>query len=360
MLEKNMLWSTAHAVKRQSNKNTSKSLYLLNDDARSVHTGDAIKDLITESLRTGDTVPQFEDDFSKGGSRLFYTSPVESNATHDLSYLLNAHVHDSKNAEPCLLRVNRYTGKWSLLPISEFFRRAYIADKDIPGEYQLDKFYISNESLAGEVGTNQTRTPEKFTAMNNFTTPENIIGEFEYMDMSPLDSVEFMNTTMVHMYDHKTKQFNIQQTHGDIETTREYMKNNIINNMLGGDGGVFPSIVLNKNRTENKNIMTQFTNSATKVQEAAVGRNKTIMTAILNGNTIKFISKGLTSRQSGRFIAIDRSEGYPPNDFDDKLLGQYLTTSVIHRITGEGYFNEVIGVKPYYFQDLKYNEDIDP
>jgi hypothetical protein len=357
MTEKNMFWSTAHAVKRQANKESSKSLYLLNDDARSLHTGDAIKDLIIESLKTSKSTPEFEDDFSKGGERLFYTSSVNATADVDFSYLLKAHVHDSKTAEPCILRVDRYTSKWSLLPISEFYKRAYIADGDIPGEYQLDKFLIGNESLPEEVNTNIKRVPEKSTAMNNFFLQENIINEFEFMEMSAMDSVEFMNSTMVHMYDHKTKQFNVQQVQSDIEATRDFMKENIFGNMIGGTGGVQPSIVLNKNRTDNRNIMTQFTKSASKIKETALGRNKTIMTAILNGNTIKFNVKGFTSRQSGRFISIDRGAGYPENDFDDKILGQYLTTSVIHRITGNGYHNEVIAVKPYYFQDQKYNEE---
>ena len=357
MLEHSMFWSSAHAVKRQGNNDVARSLYLLDDTGRSVYTGDGIKDLITECLKTGENVPEFEEDFSKGGDKLFYTSPVDSKVSDDLDYLVSKHVHDNKHAEPCLLRVNRFTDKWSLLPISEYFKRAYISDKKIPGEYQLDKFYLGEESSPEEVSTNRLRTPDKSTAMNNFFVDANIINDFEFLEMSATDSTTFMNTTLVHMYDHETKQFNIQLEESDIDNTRTFMKENIIGNMLGGEGGVHPNIVLNKLRKNNKNVMSQFTTDANKVKEYAIGRNRTIMTAILAGNAIKFNAKGLPSRQAGRFIAIDRDAGYNENDFDDKILGQYLVTSVVHQITNKGYNNEVIGVKPYYFKDPEFNEE---
>ena len=75
------------------------------------------------------------------------------------------------------------------------------------------------------------------------------------------------------------------------------------------------------------------------------------------GNAIRFVSKGMTNRQTGRLIGIDRQSFYEETDFDSKLLGCYFTTSVVHRITPQGYLNEMIGVKPYYFKDLNFNEE---
>ena len=80
------------------------------------------------------------------------------------------------------------------------------------------------------------------------------------------------------------------------------------------------------------------------------------MAGILAGNTIMFNVKGSTSRQSGKFISIDRDSGFTDNDFDDKILGQYFVTSVIHNIGPQGYNNQVIGVKPYLYKDQKFDE----
>jgi len=109
---------------------------------------------------------------------------------------------------------------------------------------------------------------------------------------------------------------------------------------------------------DNKNVKHQFTSTATDVRDKMYGRNKTMMANILTGNTIVFTVKGFTSRQSGKFISVDRDLGYDDNDFDDKILGQYLVTSVDHVIDGNGYHNQVIGTKPYLYKDQQFNEDV--
>ena len=39
-----------------------------------------------------------------------------------------------------------------------------------------------------------------------------------------------------------------------------------------------------------------------------------------------------------------------------KVLGQYFVTRVTHRITSTGeYTNRIIGVKPYVYQDLRFD-----
>ena len=101
-----------------------------------------------------------------------------------------------------------------------------------------------------------------------------------------------------------------------------------------------------------------FTDRATQTRDSLYGRNKTELAAILNGNSIEFNAKGLTSRQAGKFISIDRGSGYTENDYDNKILGIYLTTSVSHVISNRGYFNQVMAVKPYLFKKPGFNEDI--
>lgn len=353
--ERNMWWSTAHAVKRQGEMDTYHSLHMTKDSSRTVYTGDAIKDLITQCLETEKTTPEFEDNFSKGGEKLFYTSPTASRATDDLKYLVEHHVHDSKSAEPCILRLNRYTDKWSLMPISEIFHKATGKD-ETSGELQLDRFFLADESLPTEVSTNQLRTPKDPHAMNNMFTEANMINDFEFTETSAKESSDFINTTLVHMYDNKNKQFTVNMEQSDIEAVREYMKTNLFDKMISGAGGAHPAVVLNRTKIDNRNVKSQFTMTATQVRNSLEGRNKTMMAGILAGNTIMFNVKGSTSRQSGKFISIDRDSGFTDNDFDDKILGQYFVTSVIHNIGPQGYNNQVIGVKPYLYKDQKFNE----
>lgn len=357
MTDTNMWWSTAHAVNRQSTPDTYNNLYMTTDRSRAVYTGDAIKDLITECLKSETSQPVFEDDFSKGGEKLFYTSPAEARAVDDLDYLLEHHAHDTQSAEPCVLRVNRYTDKWSLLPISEIFHRA-TDGKDGPGDMQLDRFYIADESMETEVSTNQLRTPKTPYAMNNMFTEYNMINDFQFLDQSAQLNSELINTTVVHMYDNNNKQFNIHMEHSDITQVRDYMNKSVLDKLLGGEGGPVSNMVFNRNISENKNVKHQFTSTATDVRDKLHGRNKTIMANILTGNTMVFNVKGFTSRQSGKFISIDRDLGYDNNDFDDKILGQYLVTSVDHVIDSNGYHNQVICTKPYLYKDQQFNEDV--
>lgn len=358
MTERNMMWSTAHAVKRQGYTGTSKSQYLTVDDNRTVYTGDAIKDLITECLKTPQTTPQFEDDFSVGGELLFYTSPAQSKVVDDLNYLLDHHVHDSKTAEPCLLRCDRYTDKWSLITVQEFFNRSYDPKTGMPGSYTKDRFTLGDESSPEAVETNELRTPDSGTAKNNFWVDCNTINLYSFNDMSTEDAAMFMNTTAVHMYDTKTKQFNIQVEQSDIAAVKEHLEKTTFQNVLASQTGLDAAFALNKMRTENKNIKHMFTATATQARESLEGRNRTMMAAILNGNSIEFNVKGLPSRQAGKFINIDRAAEYSESDYDNKVLGTYFVTGVSHVISNKGYFNQILATKPYLFKKPGFNEDI--
>ena len=87
-------------------------------------------------------------------------------------------------------------------------------------------------------------------------------------------------------------------------------------------------------------------------------RNAVMNKALFAGSAINFNIKGSTNRRAGRFISIDRNNPYSENDFDSKILGQYFITNVTHTITGEGYENNILGVKPYYFSKVDFNNDI--
>lgn len=355
MTETNLWWSTAHAVKRQSELETYNNLYLTRDSNRTVYTGDAIKDLITQCLQTTSHQPKFEADFSKGGEKLFYTSPAASRVSDDLKYLLEHHVHDAASADPCMLRVDRYTDEWSLRPVTNIFHRAYMGAGE-PGDLQLDQFVLSDEALIENINTSVVRTPDVNYAMNNMVSPDNSVNNFTFLEQSARLNNEMLNTTLVHMYDNTTKQFNTHMEHSDIDQVRKYIKERVIDKMLGGEGGPDTTMVLNRIVKENRNVKHQFTVTATQVRDHMFGRNKTVMYNLLAGNTIEFNTRGSTTRQSGKFISMTRTGGGDINEFDDKILGQYFVTSVDHVIDANGYNNQIIATKPYVFKNQNFNE----
>jgi len=366
LAEKNICWSSPLALKRQSNTGIFKSLYLVDEPEASLYTGDCIKDIITETLKTPTTTPVFEDDFSKGGEKLFYTSPTDSKAYDDLAYVLSLHTHDTETMEPCLLRCDRFTDKWSLTPIGKYFRDAHTQSDEgpgFPGVRTRDRFYIADESDnrsdETSVFRNEHRTSPHHSALNNFWIPQNTINNYMFHDASSLDCIDVLNTSMVNLYNIRDKQFYVHMEGGDISNVRKYLKENMFSTLMGGEGGAEPSFILNNTKITNRTYKSFSTPVATKCREALEGRNRIIMDAILRGNTMEFSVPGMPSRQAGAFVAIDRRGGFQENEYDDKLLGYHLTVSVQHVIKKNTYTNNVLTVKPYRYKPAVFNDKID-
>lgn len=358
--EKNLGWSTSHALKRQSNVTNYKSPHLLQDNERGCLTGDAIRDLIESTLTSPTTKPKFAANFSKGGSKVVYTSPSNSKISDDLDWLLGRHVHDTKSKEPCVLRCNRFNDEWTLMSLNDYYKKVYNKESKAPGELLRDKFYIGNESLPDEISQNKQRTPSGQTALNNFFVDSNVISEYEYSPMSVIDGLEFASTNAVHIYDNLNKQFFVGMEESDIEEYKNYMEKTFLSEVYAdSQTGPMFNTVLNKSKTENKTIKHIHTYTKTKTGNTIAGRNRMIKGTIVYGDTLHFVCKGLTSRQACRFISIERDHGgAKDSEFDDKLLGNYFVTRVTHSISANGYYNEVFCTKPYTFKKHEYNTEV--
>ena len=367
MSEKNSYWDTSSALKRLHQPIFNRSASQLSNEDRSIHTGNAIKDIIKDTF--DQFPPKFSSDFDVGSRRIFHCANAGDKVIDTLEFLIENHVSsDSSNNQPCILSLDRFTDEWSLLSIGDYYKRAYIkSSSNRPGEpglFQQERFFLGQESTGENAVRNISKTPTQSDGVINFHNPDvGIISDYEFTEMAGFDNATLLNSTMAHKY--QSGQFNINQTIGDIENTRAFFKENIVDHMLGDPKtGAVPSFIINKLRKQNKNIYNVYTGSDT-TDEAdinhsamAFGRNKTLQTILFMGNTIKFNVKGMTNRRTGRFIGIDRNASYDESPFDSKLLGQYFVTSVIHSINRNGYHNQVMGVKPYYFKDLEFNESI--
>ena len=89
------------------------------------------------------------------------------------------------------------------------------------------------------------------------------------------------------------------------------------------------------------------------------GINKLLRNALVTNMGVEIIVKGQTLRRSGTFFSLDRAGDYIDNTFDNKLLGIYFIAEVQHEFVNDTeYFNKIIGIKTYHYEDPKFREDM--
>lgn len=354
--EKNLYYSTAKTINNKLGTTVTRQKHVnhLNDRDRSKATGEIVQDLLGAALLTEDTKGLFSSHWEFGDGMMFYTSPSESKAIDDLNYVLDRHVstleHDN---QPCLLKLQRYTERWELLPISKYFDRAVSSDGG-PGPYQSEYFTLSFDS---ESTPNEIPPPSK-TFGGDLTSPMinyhfadvSIIDSYTFNEINGVDCQEILNSVITHRYNEDSKTFSVDVESGNLSTVYSKFQKLFIDSTYGGvDGHGHVGWLPDNSRIENYNISIASSWTPDKSTSLGVGRNKKLLAAFLLGNSIQFTSKGNTARRSGVWIAIDRSNNYIDNDYESKLLGQYFVTRVTHRITPAGYENTILGVKPYLY-----------
>jgi len=88
----------------------------------SIFTGDAIEGVLKSALATTAKSRFSKGAWDKGGSKIFYSSSGVNKALDDLNYVLSYHISDSTNKFlPCILKKERYTGKYNLTPLNKFY-----------------------------------------------------------------------------------------------------------------------------------------------------------------------------------------------------------------------------------------------
>lgn len=358
LLETDLYWSSAAASIRQGVGNITKSISQLSNDQRAIRTGIGIKDMIQQALPSA----KFDKNWDNGARDTFYTTPGGCKAFDDIMTLYEDHVSsDDTQNQPCLLRVERFTNTWSLLPLKKYFHAAYDASTKSPGPFQNETFYIS--SSVDETGgmSNPTKSPEgpKQVTGNTSFADLSLIRNFIYSEMPGEDNQRMLISTPVQAYDSYTKQFQFYHDDQAIQNMFQFFKNNITDTLMGGDSGPFTEFFINNNKEENKNVRLVATTQTDRLGSLVYSRNEVLKQALFAGPAITFDIKGNTNRRAGRFISLDRKNPYTENDFDSKLLGQYLVTRVTHKFDNtQGYSNTILGVKTYYFNQVNFNNNI--
>lgn len=383
LLERNVHFSTA-LVKKKQEKQFEKKIRVVNNKDREILTGEAIQEFIKQALE--DQKPEFEDElWDKGGVKVFYSSPAQYKGLNDLDYLMSSHVSDDEGDNDfSILKYDTYLKKWTLMSISKYFSKALEGEE--AGEYQFDKFQISQHAgplgflgpIASFLTTNKApnlKLGDLNSKVKSIKVPIPKIGQTQRKNMVPGESMELepnswkfedfagvdnqtlLTTYAVHSYDTNSHEFNIDVFDNEIRTVTEKFQENYLNGKFIGDPDPALNFQMTKGKKEQKLLNNLFTLDQDEKARAIKGRNQLFKNLIFLNNAVSLNVKGDTHRRTGRFFSIDRKDPYFPNEYDDKILGQYFIVNVKHVISKETYSNEMLGVKPYRYKPPAFEKD---
>lgn len=353
MMENKIPWSTASMVENPANKT---------DRDKMVFTGDAIKELITTALGPEQ---QFNADWDKGSSKIFYTSSSEDAINDSLLYLYKSHVSSIKGGNTgdfSILSRNRFSKEWNLEPLNSIFGKAVANNK--PGVYQLEHFFIggNTQELEGQVQSiSPYKTPinkdaislEKNIHLGQYST----IVSYQFVDMASIDNVKVLNSTPVYHNNNLIHQFDMDFENHDIGNVKDYIQTNYVNKLKHA---IKPEVLLtlNKNKLEGRIVNPVYSFGKTSTDRLANGQNTMLMSSLYLNQCIVFTVQGMTHRTSSRFIGIDRLFGETENDFDNRLLGQWYVLSCKHIFIEDRYVNEITAVKIHSCEPRKIDDNI--
>tara|TARA_E500000318_G_scaffold97762_1_gene98668 strand:- start:1337 stop:2911 length:1575 start_codon:yes stop_codon:yes gene_type:complete len=366
LLEKNIYFNSINTINfNGSNALSGVPLFNLDNDERGNNTGIMIRELLKFTLNQGDEDIFYIDrsssnsrqtnyiDFENGATIVNYSSNPYKKAIDDFNYLLDLHVSNLDSKDFSILKKDYFTGKYTLINMKSFFDRANY--KDESGPYTIEKIKISGagkDKVGNQGGKSSKNTPdfnEKSQALNVrfFNTSFDILNKK-------------VNTKLVHEYNFEDKTFNILQSDSNINNSKEKFTNNYVQSMKG-KREPFPSQIntnLKKLNFNYENVYNLY--SGNENIRLSKGLNKLLKSTIMSNLGVEVTLKGQMFRKSGKFVTIDRASLDPKNKFDDRFLGTYFIINVEHTfIKDDLYINKIFAVKTYYFDDLKFNEDLD-
>jgi len=381
MITNTMQYSTALSYKADIEADMMSNQYY---NPGTIYTGQAIKEIIDlslsqESIQTNysgtpsidpslqitytPTAPDGEG-WDQGAAKIFYTSPANVTAYDSLMYVYDKHVssyeYNSVNDFSILMKDRgpdaTDVGVLELKSVTSFFEKAGNS-ADAPGEYQTEHYFLQSYSSEKDRATKQLRGPINGTGSDKVdmkTMKYHQISNYRFVDMSAITNTTQFCTTPVYSFDFKNRQFNIEFKNNSVETARSFMSKNYIDNVYkaGKDNEKLFLISLDKDK-KNKNIKPTFSLYGDNKQiRQSSGLQKLLYLGLFHNMAINFRTLGLTSREPGRFISIDKTNGVEDGIFEDKFYGQWFVINVKHIIEAELYYNDITAVKIHRFNAL--------
>jgi hypothetical protein len=373
MSTKNIEYSTALSLKAPVSRGLRRGLsseISLTDENRSIPTGIAIHEVIKQSLNNDPILSQTGLEINEtkfwdiGSNNIFYTSGAAETSYEDLEYLKKNHtssvifdsqVPDMSNFE--IVRNKGGIGFFALRPFSRIFSNA---GNNNPGEDQLEHFFLHSDVQEQKQGITTYRSPgrpENFSGSRDITLRDHsFITSYEFVDIAPIVNSNDFISYCVNSFDFTRRQFNVEFKNNNYQAAQKIFKDKYISqlfkNRLNGDDN-FLLNAPNFSKQTNQTIMPVYNlygDSENSISRSPSGIFKLIYTGIFQNTCINFTVPGLTLRQSGKFIAIDRPEGSNDTTLDNKLCGQWYVINVIHTISNGAYYNNITAVKIHKYK----------
>ena len=337
----------------------------LSNKDREAPTGKCLREILKKGL--GDTTAIFSKidpetkeqvtpNFEDGSSTIFYSSPAPACAYDDLMYVLKRHVSGSSTQDFSFLKKENHSGEYVLESASEKFSQAFNSSTDVGGKLFIENFTITG---LGAQDSNIIEVEKKSpSASLEFGEKSDII-KYKFFNTSGKLYKSKIKTEAVHSYSFKDKKFNIDLVDGNILKGKEKFAENFVDGMKGKDGTPTPNLPLTRMQTQNLTFNNTFSEYGDNPDiRKAYGINKLLKNALVTNMGIEIIVKGQLLRRSGTFFSIDRVGDYIENPFDNKMLGIYFIAEVQHEFVNDTeYYNRIIGLKTYHFDDPKFQED---
>jgi hypothetical protein len=350
-------WSTTSLVKELdiSQKDVTQS----SDNNRSVSTGTCIKDIIEKAFKdkkflNEEITNKFEDDWEVGGTKEFYSSPVNNTAMDDIEYLLDRTVSDSV-FDNCILKYER-NRKWSLRSLSNYFSRVIKKTSKLPGDFHIDVFPVADQDGPDnplDFGIIRGLTRNSYNLKMNIHKFAGLMN-YSFANIATRDSIEEFVSTPVHNYDIREKAFKVDVEENHIDEISKKFQEFYVKKLKGSD----PKLLLptSVHKKTNKIFNPVFSGSDDPIKRLIKGRNSVMEKLISLNAAISFTVDGLTYRRAGRFCSIFSTQGVPNVPFQDIFQGEWFITSVTHTFMGSTYKNDITCVKPYGYKEV-YKDD---
>ena len=338
-----------------------------------LYTGDALRDIFNEALSKPEKggCEEFavsQEKWDKGKGEIFYTSPAQFSVLDDVDYIYSQHVGTTEMegmdeegfSDMCLLHTDRPKEFGNLEPIvlttvKSMFEKAG-KGKNKPGELQKEHFFITAATKHSNP-SNSYKAPMG-SAGQDVDLKSNKYGQiisYSFVDMSPATNSNLLCNTPVYSVDIGKREFNIEFKGHDVVSARKAIAKTYISQLYkkgGNEEDLFlPTLHTSK---KNTNMFPIFSlNGNNKVLRQRNGFHNLLYTGLFQNACICFKTYGLTWRESGTFIGIDKTEGSADNDYNNKLYGQWFVVKVDHLFEAGAYINIIYAVKLHRYDTLE-------
>jgi hypothetical protein len=367
----NLEYSTARSSSYSPNFNTG----LANEGCLKV--GDALLDVWNTALgdpafASEEFIQNAGDTWDPGENFIFYTSPANYSALDDIQYLASHYVASKKLKNSEIQDIGVLSSKRpdkpglipaiTLTPISDFFEKA--TDGDSAGELQFEHFFVTSNSQDG--ASNKGSIKQNYRAPFSQSDDRDLktakygqILNYSFVDMAPEINTGVFNNLPVYSVDIGSRKFRVQFQQNTVQQAKQLLADNYIaplfksKNSSNNKELFLPTLHKSK---EQRNIFPIYTLNGDETEDGKITRQKSgihqlLYTGLFQNACLTFKTLGLTLRQPGVFIALDKMEGCQDSDYNNKLYGQWFVIKVDHVFEAGSYVNIIYAIKIHRHQE---------